>query len=212
MLYQVVDWLAQDEERTGAAPFYAKWIPAEVYCGVGYSAGGWAIDWETLVEELPHELTELSRSILRTADAKTYPTLDDWLRADIRGELAYPGAASGLDRPGCTLRPETRRAISALASARQSLWPQLCADCGESFTPDRRRFGRCPDCRAKARKANGAKSSRNTASHTSKRNTSRGILTARRAAEHPLVAQARRAMEAEIAERLREAGIRTEDK
>jgi hypothetical protein len=211
MLDQVVDWLAQDEERTGAAPFYAKWIPAEIYCGVGYSAGGWAIDWETLVAELPHELTELSRSILRTADAKTYPTLDDWLRADISGELAYPGATSGLDRPGCTLRPETRRAISALASARRTLWPRPCSDCGDSFVPDRRRVARCPGCRAMARGAKAGKRSASKSSHTAKRNTSRGILTARRAAEHLLVARSRRAMEAEIAERLRKAGIRTED-
>lgn len=163
----VVERLSEVTHSRGPArmPRYVSWKPAESYQGAGFSAGAWVIDWARLIAELPQVLMEHADDLKREADVKRFPTLDDWLRADLSGKLEYTGAQSGLDRPGCTITAEQRRSLANAAFFRPMLSPRSCRDCGRTFRPKMEDLdhcqvdappSRCRDCRARRRRRRAA--------------------------------------------------------
>jgi len=138
VMADLVAWYMDDAER------YVKWVDDEGgYRGRGYSNGLWVIDWETVREDLHQGTTTLNSHAARERDTARFQTLDEWLRADLQGELDYPGALGGMEDVPDEIRVRVQRA----AIERRRRWPIRCA-CGKSFVPDRRKARRCPDCRA----------------------------------------------------------------
>lgn len=120
---------------------------ASEFRGRGFSHGAWILDMDAINADLALAKDQLCRARLRAIDAEVIHSLDDYLRADIEGTLAYAGAEGGSGM----IETELQNELSAKAWKRRMRWPRKCTACGESFTPDRRTAARCPTCLAERR-------------------------------------------------------------
>lgn len=96
------------------------------------------------------EAEELFRDMV-SGSAPT--TLDAWLKADLAGTIVGSAVTSGLDRPGCIVTSQERRALHRNSERRRATWPRACKNCGDSFSPERLGVLRCPRCRKHRRSA-----------------------------------------------------------
>lgn len=91
---------------------------------------------------------ELQRRVIarqREEEARTFPTLDAWLAAELRDQLTAPAPeerAAYHCRIDHAAYWETRKRLGRVM-------PRLCR-CGVEFQPERRGIARCPACRGKA--------------------------------------------------------------
>lgn len=126
-------------ERFLADPMpYVTWTDAEEYHGRGWSNGAWSIDWNAVREGCQAALEELRAE----AETARFPTLDDWLRAELEGTLSSHGASGGSEK----LSKKLRRELLAAARARRKNRPRICRSCRAEFTPTSNRALRCTKC------------------------------------------------------------------
>lgn len=137
---QFVAWYLESPTR------YVTWVDAEEYRGKGYANGAWTVAWDVVRADWFQALQELRDAAARARDAEQFLTLDDWLRAEVAGDLVYRGARGGTERIPDELRSRSMR----LAEDRRRQWPIACA-CGKSFVRDRANARRCAECREAAR-------------------------------------------------------------
>ena len=110
---------------------YVKWEDDSTWSGTRYANGHWAFDEKAVARDVQRALADVNRAL----DARDYPTLDEWLRADIDGKLNYKGDAGGM----ANVSPEMRRPR------------RRCLACGARFLPKNRKRVRCEDCCQKRR-------------------------------------------------------------
>jgi hypothetical protein len=122
-------------------------VPKDEYAGRGYSYYGWAV-YERELSFVLQDLIENAREQLRESEfSEAFPSIDDWLRADIAGELPRwtKYQAQGSDN----LTARMRGQLSAAARERRRRWPLVCKACGDSFLRRPGQRGRplyCPAC------------------------------------------------------------------
>lgn len=131
---RLVGWYMQNPQR------YVRWEDSEEYRGSGYSNGHWTVVSDAITGDEDAAVRECNAAIAREcleADAQHFPTLDDWLRADIAGELAYAGAEGGMPHAQRTTVPGDLR--------------PKCRSCGKHFERDKWQSKNCADCIAAAK-------------------------------------------------------------
>jgi len=134
----LIEWYMLDPMR------YVKWLPEASFRGKGYSVGAWVLDVEMVYFDVKQarEETEHKRQLAIDA-AREFTSLEEWLDADLKGDLAYPGCQGGFGALTAEGTPAEQRNA---AVSRRARWPRGCQTCGESFTPDRGRSRRCRQC------------------------------------------------------------------
>jgi hypothetical protein len=146
VLAALVEWYAEMPRR------YLKWVAAERYFGSRYSSGGWELIPRVILQDLGDGIVEATRVASAAANAK-FASLDEWLRADMNGSLAYSPEGGSSD-----LTKECRESLAFRALLRRSKvkvrTPKVCPSCGASWVarhgdnfPRDIRAKRCPDCR-----------------------------------------------------------------
>jgi hypothetical protein len=136
---KVIDWLL-DEYAARAPGRFVHWVDADEWRGRGFSNGSWQFDAKA-VEAFCQEAID---NVDRRLDANAYPTLDEWLKADMADDLWFRGAAGGMD----LLSAEVRASIAAGKAERAAR--RHCA-CGVVFVAERSNARKCAGCRATAR-------------------------------------------------------------
>jgi hypothetical protein len=125
--------------RFAANPMpFITWNDAEDYHGRNYSNGAWKIDWNVVVYGVAAALNELRAE----AESARFPTLDDWLRAEVKGTLDSTGRMGG----SAKLPKKLRRELQAAARARRKNRARICRTCHTEFTPTCNRALRCKKC------------------------------------------------------------------
>jgi hypothetical protein len=142
----VIDWLTSRIDR------FTIFVPLAEYRGDNYAMGGWQVRWNAIHRVIADVCCEIVEAKRVARDAARYPTLDDWLRADIAGTLRHRGADGGMGKVPGKVRGRLKREASARRLALLRSTAIVCA-CGASFTPDRANATRCDKCRDLARTA-----------------------------------------------------------
>jgi hypothetical protein len=93
-----VEWYLEEPD------VFVEWVDADEYRGRGWSNGAWVVDFNTVNAHIQQCQEEVNTRSRRYDDALRFKTLEDWLRADINGELVYRGAKGGMDDVAKTLR------------------------------------------------------------------------------------------------------------
>lgn len=117
---------------------YVKWKDSDQYHGGQYSNGSWTIDWSAVVEGCASALRELRAD----AEMARFPTLDDWLHAEVEGTLPASCARGG----SAKLPKKLRRELQTAARIRRKNRPRICRGCRSEFTPTCNRALRCRKC------------------------------------------------------------------
>ena len=142
----VVSWFVED---VGA---YVWFQCEDSYRGPNYAWGAWRLRADLVTRDFPQALADVRYDIARAADAHI-TALDDWLRADMRGALTFPGCRGGSP----TLPDSLRTRVFLRASHRRAAWPRPCGVCGASYRPSRPNARRCPSCIAGSKGGKGLK-------------------------------------------------------
>lgn len=121
---------------------YVTWLDSQIYSGKGQPVGLWEVNWPAVEEDYNDAIRTVRSVVGKISDDERFPTLDDWLRADMAGELRYAGSASGME----DVPPEMRERTKELARQRELRRPIECASCGASFVRHRRNGRRCKKC------------------------------------------------------------------
>lgn len=128
----VVSWLAESPMK------YVKWKDSDEYHGGGFANGGWVISWEAVRDALPDVLSRIRAA----GQAARFPTLDEWLLADLRGSVKIETARGGAEK----LPKRLRRELQQKARARRKGKPRTCCTCRGEFQPTCNRARRCKAC------------------------------------------------------------------
>jgi hypothetical protein len=123
---------------------FLVWKPAGEYRGQGYSSGSWAVDGSSYRNLLWHAKRRAREHLDRIEDGARYRTLDQWLRAEARGQLLAEGSEGGTGNLPCKLR----RALYESSRARRATALRQCRICRASFRPNTkdRIVTRCEQC------------------------------------------------------------------
>jgi hypothetical protein len=121
----LLDWYLERPLR------YVRWEDATEWRGRGFSSGAWVYVETAVLTDRKEGVAVVDKRI----DESHCATLDEWLRADIAGELLYAGAPSGMERVTTENRAPSKRRC----------------ECGARFLPSRRNGRRCCACVLKAR-------------------------------------------------------------
>lgn len=143
---EVVSMYYMDKAGSGGPECFLDWEDSDEYRGKGWSNGFWAVDVKTVLAELPYAIHYVRRAKARALDAQRFPTLDEWLDAEARGNLADKWGAPGAE-PITTL---ALIASDADAGAPPETDPRTerCRKCKQIFTPQSRRQCVCISCLA----------------------------------------------------------------
>jgi len=143
---RLVDWHLERWDR------FVRWVDADEFRGSSYAYGAWQIAWDAVksaVDEACADNNAIIGREHRESDARLFPTLEDWLRADIASELSYAGAGGGMDlvRRHAVPQPKARRA--------PPIHSDLRCPCGKIFAGvAQAKF--CPLCREKRKRHHAA--------------------------------------------------------
>jgi len=121
-------------------PSYVCWLDDKEYHGKRWGCGGWQVvlSRHDLLTAL-RDLEAAAERRLRQAEAARYPTLDAWLGAEVRGDLAAPAA----EEPDAYDLLRNRQQQQHTAASERWLdtrhrlerrWPRTCRTCGGEFT------------------------------------------------------------------------------
>lgn len=100
----VVEVFAEDAER------FVQWVDAGEWKGGDYTNGAWELNIPEIECAVAHLVKQWNERVAREDDAKNFRTLDAWLRADLRGDLAYRGCEGGSARLPDEVRAKLREA------------------------------------------------------------------------------------------------------
>jgi hypothetical protein len=117
---------------------FVRWRDEEEYRSRNYSNGAWMINWPAVTDGCGEAL----REVRTAAEEARFPTLEQWLQADIQGDLRDRGDPGGADN----LPKKQRRELKEMARARRKRLPHMCQSCSEEFTPTSNRAKRCTKC------------------------------------------------------------------
>jgi hypothetical protein len=120
---------------------FVEWIDNDTFLGEGFANGSWHLKPKAVDAFSKQALDIVDRAI----DAREFPTLDEWLKADIDGTLCFRGEAGGMS----LVSPELRDAIKAKRAERGDR--RRCRACGEAFKADRANAKNCQPCRDRLR-------------------------------------------------------------
>lgn len=118
---------------------YVRWEDADEFRGRDFANGAWVVDTEAVKDDWQKRVDDLDR-----ADDDEIESLDDWLKADIGGELFFRGAVGGMP----LLTAEARAEASTRRNDRRL---QRTCPCGERFRAKKANDVNCETCRARKR-------------------------------------------------------------
>jgi hypothetical protein len=143
---------------------FVQWVDDPWYDPDVGPEGRWVIDWRALDKQKLWDLAYDCAVRVRVArEAERFPTLDDWLTALARGDVAT-GTGLGDELPDALREPHANHLLPGAdlfhaARERERTWPRLCKVCRREFRlvdhhPKQRRHNSvtCPACRAARRR------------------------------------------------------------
>lgn len=134
---RIVAWYLERADQ------YVAWVDDDRFHGSRFAHGAWWL----LPKRIAADYVLANAFVSQAYDHEEFPTLDDWLRADIANDLTYDGAAGGMPfvRGAGVVRRFPKRCRQP---AREY---QRACRCGAEFVTNRKNGANCPKCIAMIR-------------------------------------------------------------